>query len=135
VLSAVPFPAIRGYFLAVLLRSKLSPQPNLSLLMTFFNSFLIFILPLSPLCLFHNSILLLLTMLLSTSVVLGLFASLFSTVHGHGTMVAIQGANGVTAAGMGIIASTPRNGALPVPFEVSVWLVQLHVELPNCDEL
>jgi hypothetical protein len=86
--------------------------------MSFVNSFLIsysFI----AFCLFHNSILLL-TMLLSTSVVLGLFASLFSTVHGHGTMVAIQGANGVTAAGMGIIASTPRNGALPVPFEVSV---------------
>ncbi|CAG8475137.1 1966_t:CDS:2 [Acaulospora colombiana] len=39
-------------------------------------------------------------------------------------MVAIKGANGITAAGMGIVASTPRNGALPVPFEQDTSVIR-----------
>lgn len=45
---------------------------------------------------------------------------LFSyAANAHGVMTAISGANGVTAQGFGVIASTPRTGSSPVPFEVS----------------
>ncbi len=56
------------------------------------------------------------------------FASLFTLfpillfsygVNAHGVLTTISGANGVTAQGFGVIASTPRDGGLPIPFEVS----------------
>lgn len=54
-----------------------------------------------------------------SSILCALLATFISTVHGHGTMTVITGANGVTGKGIGIIESTPRNGATPKPFEVS----------------
>jgi hypothetical protein len=47
-----------------------------------------------------------------------LFVSLFSSVCGHGLLTAVTGANGITGVGFGVDASTPRNGGLPIPFEV-----------------
>jgi len=50
--------------------------------------------------------------------------SAFLNVHAHGTITGVTGANGVQAAGFGIIASTPRNGALPVPFEQDTSVIR-----------
>jgi hypothetical protein len=47
-----------------------------------------------------------------------LFGSFFSHVCGHGLLTAVTGANGITGVGFGVDASTPRNGGLPIPFEV-----------------
>ena len=52
---------------------------------------------------------------------LALLASLFlsaQVVLGHGVLTAVTGANGITGQGFGVIASTPRDGSTPNPFEV-----------------
>lgn len=55
-------------------------------------------------------------MRLSTSVV---FASLFlSAAYGHGVITNVQGDNGATGAGFGVIADTPRDGSRANPFQV-----------------
>jgi len=51
-------------------------------------------------------------------------AALATTVHGHGAMIAVTGANGVTGAGMGIIASTPRDGSTRNPFEQDTSIIR-----------
>lgn len=51
-------------------------------------------------------------------------SSAFLTVHAHGTITAVTGANGIQAAGFGIIATTPRNGALPKPFEQDTSVIR-----------
>ncbi|KAL5514808.1 hypothetical protein ACEPAG_2124 [Sanghuangporus baumii] len=53
-----------------------------------------------------------------------LCALFFSQVNAHGTITAVQGANGVNGQGFGIIASTPRNGGLPVPFEQDTSIIR-----------
>jgi hypothetical protein len=71
-----------------------------------------------------------------------LAASLIGQAAGHGTITGVAGANGVQAAGyvsvlrqyhqvnsrlyisFGIIASTPRNGALPKPFEQDTSVIR-----------
>jgi hypothetical protein len=58
--------------------------------------------------------------MLSSTILFALFASLASTVHGHGTITVVTGANGITAAGMGIDPSTPRDGSRARPFQVSI---------------
>lgn len=55
---------------------------------------------------------------------LALLSSLVAPALGHGTITAITGANGVQAAGFGILASTPRNGALPKPFEQDTSVIR-----------
>jgi hypothetical protein len=55
--------------------------------------------------------------MLYTRAFLVLFASLVSTVHGHGAIVAVTGANGVSSTAMGIDASTPRDGTRRRPFQ------------------
>ncbi|KAJ7033227.1 hypothetical protein C8F04DRAFT_1104962, partial [Mycena alexandri] len=40
------------------------------------------------------------------------------------TITGVTGANGVQAAGFGIIASTPRNGGLPKPFEQDTSVIR-----------
>jgi len=61
------------------------------------------------------------------------YSTLFSTAllvvsltgaAAHGTITGVTGANGVQAAGFGIIANTPRNGALPVPFEQDTSVIR-----------
>lgn len=42
----------------------------------------------------------------------------------HGTITAVTGANGVQGAGFGIIADTPRNGGLPIPFEQDTSIIR-----------
>jgi len=51
-------------------------------------------------------------------------AALASQVSAHGTITAVTGANGVDATGFGIIASTPRDGGLPVPFEQDTSVIR-----------
>ncbi|KAG8770747.1 hypothetical protein FRC15_003924 [Serendipita sp. 397] len=53
----------------------------------------------------------------SSTILLTLLATLASTANAHGTITAITGANGVTSAGMGILASTPRDGSGRTPFQ------------------
>ncbi|PAV17868.1 gEgh 16 [Pyrrhoderma noxium] len=55
---------------------------------------------------------------------LTLYAVLIAQVQAHGTITAITGANGVNGQGFGIIASTPRNGATPVPFEQDTSIIR-----------
>jgi len=45
-------------------------------------------------------------------------------VQAHGTITGVTGANGVQAAGFGIIATTPRNGGLPKPFEQDTSVIR-----------
>ncbi|CAK5274899.1 unnamed protein product, partial [Mycena citricolor] len=45
-------------------------------------------------------------------------------VSAHGTITKIQGANGVAGAGFGIIASTPRDGSRPNPFEQDTSVIR-----------
>jgi len=45
-------------------------------------------------------------------------------VIAHGTITTVTGANGVQGAGFGIIADTPRNGALPIPFEQDTSIIR-----------
>ncbi|KAJ6509367.1 hypothetical protein C8R47DRAFT_1182772 [Mycena vitilis] len=51
-------------------------------------------------------------------------SSALLNVQAHGTITAVTGANGVQAAGFGIIASTPRNGASPKPFEQDTSVIR-----------
>ncbi|KAK7064369.1 GEgh 16 [Favolaschia claudopus] len=51
------------------------------------------------------------------------FSSLLN-VHAHGTITGVTGANGVKAAGFGIIASTPRDGSRPNPFEQDTSVIR-----------
>lgn len=53
----------------------------------------------------------------SAQALITLFAALATSVHGHGAMVAVTGANGVTAMGMGVDPSTPRDGTRRNPFQ------------------
>lgn len=76
---------------------------------------------------------------------LALLSSLVAPILAHGTITGVSGANGVQAAGyviyaqivlssidssflficrFGIIASTPRNGALPKPFEQDTSVIR-----------
>jgi len=61
------------------------------------------------------------------------FASLLSlfpilllscSANAHGVLTAISGANGVTAQGFGVIASTPRTGSTPNPFEQDTSVIR-----------
>ncbi|KAJ7357190.1 hypothetical protein DFH08DRAFT_851283 [Mycena albidolilacea] len=45
-------------------------------------------------------------------------------VQAHGTITGVTGANGVQAAGFGIIASTPRDGSSPKPFEQDTSVIR-----------
>ncbi|KAJ7071195.1 putative gEgh 16 protein [Mycena amicta] len=47
-----------------------------------------------------------------------------SSVRAHGTITGVTGANGVQAAGFGIIASTPRTGSSPKPFEQDTSIIR-----------
>jgi len=51
-------------------------------------------------------------------------SSALLNVHAHGTITGVTGANGVQASGFGILASTPRNGATPVPFEQDTSVIR-----------
>jgi len=51
-------------------------------------------------------------------------SSAFLNAHAHGTITGLTGANGVQAAGFGIIASTPRNGITPKPFEQDTSVIR-----------
>jgi len=51
-------------------------------------------------------------------------SSALLNAHAHGTITGVTGANGVQAAGFGIIASTPRNGASPNPFEQDTSVIR-----------
>ncbi|KAJ6612710.1 hypothetical protein B0H10DRAFT_2177356 [Mycena sp. CBHHK59/15] len=51
-------------------------------------------------------------------------SSLLLNVQAHGTITGVTGANGVQAAGFGIIATTPRNGASPKPFEQDTSVIR-----------
>lgn len=62
--------------------------------------------------------------MLSSTLLFALFASLASTVHGHGTITAVTGANGITAAGMGIDPSTPRDGSRARPFQQDTSVIR-----------
>ncbi|KAJ6497842.1 hypothetical protein C8R45DRAFT_822332 [Mycena sanguinolenta] len=52
------------------------------------------------------------------------FASIPSIIVYSGTITGVTGANGVKAAGFGILASTPRNGATPNPFEQDTSVIR-----------
>ncbi|KAJ6529242.1 hypothetical protein B0H19DRAFT_1384955 [Mycena capillaripes] len=45
-------------------------------------------------------------------------------VQAHGTITGVTGANGVQAAGFGILASTPRTGSTPKPFEQDTSVIR-----------
>ncbi|KAJ7783600.1 hypothetical protein DFH07DRAFT_864567 [Mycena maculata] len=51
-------------------------------------------------------------------------SSAFLHAHAHGTITGVTGANGVQAAGFGIIASTPRDGSTPIPFEQDTSVIR-----------
>ncbi|KAJ6498188.1 hypothetical protein DFH09DRAFT_1052141 [Mycena vulgaris] len=51
-------------------------------------------------------------------------SSAFLNAHAHGTITGVTGANGVQAAGFGIIASTPRDGSSPKPFEQDTSVIR-----------
>ncbi|KAF8170259.1 hypothetical protein K438DRAFT_218202 [Mycena galopus ATCC 62051] len=51
-------------------------------------------------------------------------SSALLNVQAHGTITGVTGANGVQASGFGILASTPRNGATPVPFEQDTSVIR-----------
>jgi len=51
-------------------------------------------------------------------------SSALLNVQAHGTITGVTGANGVQAAGFGIIATTPRNGGLPKPFEQDTSVIR-----------
>jgi hypothetical protein len=60
----------------------------------------------------------------STRGIVMLFAALATFVHGHAAMVQIKGANGVIGQGMGIIATTPRDGSTRNPFEQDTSIIR-----------
>ncbi|KAG8830366.1 hypothetical protein FRC18_008207 [Serendipita sp. 400] len=49
--------------------------------------------------------------------------ALASSVYGHGAIVAIQGANGVSAMAMGVVATTPRDGTRRNPFQTDSSII------------
>jgi len=51
-------------------------------------------------------------------------SSVLLNVQAHGTITGVTGANGVQAAGFGIIASTPRTGSTPKPFEQDTSVIR-----------
>ncbi|KAJ7293410.1 hypothetical protein C8J57DRAFT_25321 [Mycena rebaudengoi] len=51
-------------------------------------------------------------------------SSFFLNVHAHGTITAVKGANGVQAAGFGIIESTPRDGSRAKPFQQDTSVIR-----------
>ncbi|KAJ6533964.1 hypothetical protein DFH09DRAFT_1043560 [Mycena vulgaris] len=51
-------------------------------------------------------------------------SSAFLNAHAHGTITGVTGANGVQAAGFGIIATTPRDGSSPKPFEQDTSVIR-----------
>ncbi|KAF7375951.1 GEgh 16 [Mycena sanguinolenta] len=51
-------------------------------------------------------------------------SSALLNVQAHGTITEVTGANGVKGAGFGILASTPRNGATPNPFEQDTSVIR-----------
>jgi hypothetical protein len=61
--------------------------------------------------------------MLSTYALITILAALATTVHGHGAMVAVNGANGVTGAGLGINPATPRDGSTRNPFEQDTSII------------
>jgi len=60
----------------------------------------------------------------STQAIITLFAALATSVHGHGAMVAVTGANGITAIGMGIDTATPRDGTRRNPFQQDTSIIR-----------
>jgi len=65
------------------------------------------------------------TMFFNTFIVFAaVSSSVFLNAHAHGTITGVTGANGVQAAGFGILASTPRNGATPKPFEQDTSVIR-----------
>jgi len=54
-----------------------------------------------------------------------LAALLIAQVSAHGTITGITGANGVKAQGFGIVASTPRTGSTPNPFEQDTSVIRV----------
>ncbi|KLO17923.1 hypothetical protein SCHPADRAFT_820613 [Schizopora paradoxa] len=66
----------------------------------------------------------------------GSLVSLFSVLlfsygaNAHGVLTAISGTNGVTAQGFGVIASTPRTGSTPNPFEQDTSIIRTN-EIQN----
>jgi len=64
-------------------------------------------------------------MFFNTFIVLAaISSSALLNVQAHGTITSVTGANGVTGAGFGIIASTPRDGSTPVPFEQDTSVIR-----------
>jgi len=51
-------------------------------------------------------------------------SSALLNVQAHGTITGVTGANGVQASGFGILASTPRDGSTPVPFEQDTSVIR-----------
>ncbi|KAJ7625932.1 hypothetical protein FB45DRAFT_750335 [Roridomyces roridus] len=51
-------------------------------------------------------------------------ASAVWNVHAHGTITGVSGANGVQGTGFGILASTPRDGSSPNPFEQDTSVIR-----------
>ncbi|KAG8716797.1 hypothetical protein FRC11_003885, partial [Ceratobasidium sp. 423] len=51
-------------------------------------------------------------------------SALVSLVVAHGTITAVNGANGITGAGMGIDPSTPRDGARAKPFQQDTSIIR-----------
>ncbi|KAF7339618.1 GEgh 16 [Mycena sanguinolenta] len=64
-------------------------------------------------------------MFFNTFIVLAaISSSALLNVQAHGTITSVTGANGVTGAGFGIIASTPRDGSTPNPFEQDTSVIR-----------
>jgi len=61
--------------------------------------------------------------MLSTHVLITILAALATTVHGHGAMVAVIGANNITGMGLGINPATPRDGSTRNPFEQDTSII------------
>jgi hypothetical protein len=61
--------------------------------------------------------------MLSTHALITILAALATTVHGHAAMVAVNGANGVIGAGLGINPATPRDGSTKNPFEQDTSII------------
>lgn len=58
------------------------------------------------------------TMYSGFTTLLLLLSTILPSVHGHGLITAVTGANGVTGTGFGVDASTPRDGSGRKPFQV-----------------
>ncbi|EIN07970.1 hypothetical protein PUNSTDRAFT_135487 [Punctularia strigosozonata HHB-11173 SS5] len=58
------------------------------------------------------------------SIISILFLLPLQSVHGHGLITAVTGANGVTGVGFGVDAATPRDGSTPKPFEQDTSIIR-----------